>query len=170
MTDASKGPASSPEATPPAGDGLPRLGWHSDTSSPVFAAGSPSKTIANANHLPHGLVAFLATAPSEASAAALGLSIKRVEQLRRGDRPRISPAAMRRWEAHVAHQHPLAGRWVLRRVRNSAVQLKGQRYEVPARLAGNGQQLAVVLTGSGALLMQPLAISAACFVVHPTAS
>lgn len=167
MPDRSKPPGSSPEASRPAGDGIPRGGRYLGDSSPVLKAVGPLAVATAAGQLPRGVAALLAAAPSKASAAALGLSIKRVEQVRRGDRPRLSPAALRRWEAHLLQHHPLTGRWVLRRVRGGEVQFKGLQYRVPPLLAVDGQQLGVAPSRAGALLMQVLATSCACFVAHP---
>lgn len=167
MPDREKPPGSSPEGASPVGDGIPRRGRYLRDSSLVLTAGGGLEIAAAAGQLPRGVAAFLAVAPSKASAAALGLSIKRVEQVRRGDRPRLAPAALRRWEAHLLQHHPLTGRWVLRRVRGGEVQFKGQQYRVPPLLAVDGQQLGVAPSRAGALLMQVLATSCACCVAHP---
>lgn len=135
-------------------------------SAPFSSPPEPRKGPAEGYPVPPAVAAFLAEAPAAVSARVLGVSTSRVRQLRLAHRPRLSTASLLRWKTYLTQQNPLAGRWCLRRVRGGAVQFKGSSCVVLPVYAADGQLLAVALTRGGALLMQPLGISAACFVVQ----
>lgn len=168
MTRHGKASASSPQG--PAG-GITAFSngkTYQGMSNPLLAAKTRAKVNLDIDPVLPGLAAFLAEHSSRAAAELLGVTIKRVQQLRRGYRPHLARAQLRRLEYHLARQHPFQGRWVERRVRNGTVLFKGLPYPVPAAWTQPGQRLLVAPTHNGQLLMRPAAVTADCVAVHTT--
>ena len=102
---------------------------------------------------PPDLLAWVAATGTQEAARVLAVDGGRIRQLRRGDRLRISPALLARWEAHKAHVP--ATPWQLRRVgRGGVVVLAGVRWCLPVSLVPQRAQVLVATSSEGALLVR----------------